>query len=169
MKKILANKKRWHGKRKRKTIKAIVIHYTGNKGDTAKNNCNYFQNPPSLTKKSSTGAHFFISSNGETIKSIPMNQIAYAVGGARQSAKGGRYYKRLTNENTVSIELCNAVNGYTDAQVRAIWKTATKTERPCRPRGKNSPNIPTNIRCFRWGTLTISAKLRISWRVRPKP
>lgn len=36
MKKILANRKRWHGKRERKTIKGIVIHYTGNKGDTAK-------------------------------------------------------------------------------------------------------------------------------------
>lgn len=43
MKKILANKKRWHGKRKRKTIKGIVIHYTGNKRDTAKNNCDYFK------------------------------------------------------------------------------------------------------------------------------
>lgn len=132
MKKILANRKRWHGKRKRKTIKGIVIHYTGNKGDTAKNNCDYFKNPPSLTKKSSIGAHFFISPNGETIKSIPMNQIAYAVGGARQSAKGGRYYKRLTNENTVSIELCNAVNGYTGAQVKAVRKTIKYIRRYCK-------------------------------------
>lgn len=132
MKKSLANKKRWHGKRERKTIKGIVIHYTGNKGDTAKNNCDYFKNDPKNTDGLTTGAHFFISPNGETIKSIPMNQIAYAVGGARQSEKGGKYYKKLTNANTVSIELCDAVNGYTDAQVQAVRKTIKYIRRYCK-------------------------------------
>lgn len=132
MKKILANRKRWHGKRNRKTVKAIIIHYTGNKGDTAKNNCDYFKKDPKNTNGLTTGAHFFISPNGETIKSIPMNQIAYSVGGARQSEKGGKYYKKLTNANTVSIELCDAVNGYTDAQVRAVRKTIKYIRRYCR-------------------------------------
>ena len=132
MKKILANKKRWHGKRKRKTVKAIIIHYTGNKGDTAKNNCDYFKKDPKNTNGLTTGAHFFISPNGETIKSIPMNQIAYSVGGGRQSEKGGKYYKKLTNANTVSIELCNAVNGYMEAQARAVRKTIKYIRRYCR-------------------------------------
>lgn len=132
MRKILANKKRWHGKRNRKVIIGVAIHATGNKGDTAKNNCDYFKKDPKHTGGLTTGAHFFISPNGETIKSIPLNQIAYAVGGGRQSAKGGRYYKRLTNENTVSIELCDAVNGYTDAQVRAVRKTLKYIRKYCK-------------------------------------
>ena len=132
MKKILANKKRWHGKRKRGAVKAVVIHYTGNKGDTAKGNCLYFQRDPKDTNNLSTGAHFFISPNGETIKSIPMNQIAYAVGGSRQSDKGGKYYKKLTNANTVSIELCDVVNGYTDAQAKAVRKTIKYIRKYCK-------------------------------------
>lgn len=132
MKKILANKKRWHGKRNRKVIIGVAIHATGNKGDTAKNNCDYFKKDPKHTGGLTTGAHFFISPNGETIKSIPMNQIAYAVGGGRQSEKGGKYYKKLTNANTISIELCNAVNGYTDAQARAVRKTLNYIRKYCK-------------------------------------
>lgn len=132
MKKILANKKRWHGKRSRKVVIGVVIHATGNKNDTAKNNCDYFKKDPKHTGGLTTGAHFFISPNGETIKSILMNQIAYAVGGGRQSEKGGKYYKKLTNANTVSIELCDAINGYTDAQARAVRKTLKYIRKYCK-------------------------------------
>lgn len=132
MKKILANRKRWHGKRKRKTVIGTVIHFTSNKGDTAKNNCDYFKKDPKYTSGLTTGAHFFISPNGDTIKSIPLNQIAYSVGGGRQSTKGGRYYKKLTNSNTVSIELCDANKGYTDAQARAVKKTLKYIRKYCK-------------------------------------
>lgn len=62
------------------TVKYIVIHYTGNKGDTAKNNADYFAN----SNTRSAGAHFFVDKAGKVYKSVNMNRSAYAVGGSIQ-------------------------------------------------------------------------------------
>lgn len=43
IKKMPAHKSCFHGKRSRKNIKYIVIHYTGNSNDTAANNGKYFR------------------------------------------------------------------------------------------------------------------------------
>ena len=43
-------------KRKRKDVKYIVIHFTANKGDTAKNNADYF----ATGNTRQVGAHFFV-------------------------------------------------------------------------------------------------------------
>lgn len=64
-------------KRKRKDVKYIVIHYTGNNGDTAKNNATYF----SKSNTREAGAHFFVGKKGAIYKSINMNRTAWAVGG----------------------------------------------------------------------------------------
>ena len=90
-------------KRDRKKIKAIVIHYTGNVGDTAINNATYF----ATTNTRYAGAHFFIDKKGEVVKSVPMNKIAYSVGGMLYNNLGGKYYTIYNNDNTVSIELCD--------------------------------------------------------------
>lgn len=105
MKKILANRNSYDPtkKRKHKEINYIVIHYTGNKNDTALNNCNYFKNQ----QERKVGAHFFID-NKEVIKSVPMNRIAWSVGGFYSNKDGsGTYYKKCTNYNSISIEVCN--------------------------------------------------------------
>ena len=107
MKYIKAHKSRLHGKRNRNSIKYIVIHYTSNVGDTALNNAMYFKrldNP-----KNQAGAHFFVDDTGECIKSIPMNQIAWSVGGCFDEK--APYYNVCTNANSVSIELANLVKG----------------------------------------------------------
>lgn len=59
-------------KRPLSNIKYIVIHYTGNKGDTAQNNLDYFAN--GNTRQA--GAHFFVDKKGNVGKSIPMNRTA---------------------------------------------------------------------------------------------
>ena len=43
-------------KRSRKDVKYIVIHYTGNTGDTAKNNADYY----ATGNTREAGAHFFV-------------------------------------------------------------------------------------------------------------
>lgn len=105
MKKIKANKNSYDAtsKRNRDSIKYIIIHYTGGTGDTARNNCLYFKRQT----ERKAGAHFFVDSN-ECIKSVNMNRTAWSVGGFYTKNNGaGKYYKKATNYNSVSIEVCN--------------------------------------------------------------
>lgn len=97
----------YDGKRDLKDIIAVVIHYTGNKGDTAKNNADYF----ATSNTRVAGAHIFVSRNGDIAYSIPIGMTAYAVGGRYSTSKGaGAYYGRITNANSVSIELCDCAS-----------------------------------------------------------
>lgn len=85
-------------------IKFIVIHYTGNNGDTAKNNADYFANGNTR----SAGAHVFVDGGKYIYKSVPLRKIAWAVGGFYTSKNGAaKYYKKCTNANSLSIEMCN--------------------------------------------------------------
>ena len=54
---------RTHGK-----VVGIVIHYTGNKSDTAKNNADFF----ATGNTRSAGAHIFIDGKGLSARSIPL-------------------------------------------------------------------------------------------------
>ena len=96
-------------KRSLKVIKKIAVHYTGNNGDTATSNCKYFQ-----TANRQASAHYFI--DDKTVAcSVPDCYTAYAVGGGKKdqgspyASKGAKYYKKYTNSNTLSIELCDPV------------------------------------------------------------
>ena len=98
---------------KEKTVKYIVIHNTGNNGDSAKNNVDYFAS----WNDRSAGAHFFVDQKGLIGRSIPMNLTAWAVG---DSGKG-TLKKDVTNYNSVSIELCDIVSKEpSDAMVEAV-------------------------------------------------
>lgn len=89
------------------SIKYIVIHYTGNDGDTAKANCNYFKNGNTRN----AGAHFFVDQYGNVVQSIDMKRTAWSVGGFFTQQNGaGTYYKRCLNSNSVSIELCDCAS-----------------------------------------------------------
>ena len=54
-----AHSSNYGGTRKLSDIKYIVVHFTGNKGDTALNNCKYFQGP-----NRHASAHCFIDGSG---------------------------------------------------------------------------------------------------------
>lgn len=95
------------GSRDLKDIIAVVIHYTGNKGDTAKNNADYF----ATSNTRAAGAHIFVSRNGDIAYSIPIEKSAYAVGGKYSTLNGaGAYYGKITNANSISIELCDCAS-----------------------------------------------------------
>lgn len=107
MKKKLANKKNYGGKRKLSLIKYLVIHYTGNNGDHDESNANYFKEH--IVKAS---AHYFVDSDSVT-QSVPDGCIAWSVGGSKYSncktTGGGKLYGKCTNSNSISIELCDDV------------------------------------------------------------
>lgn len=93
-------------KRDTKNIKYIVIHYTGNKGDTAKNNVDFF----ATGNTRQAGAHYFIDGGEYVHKSVPVNRVAWAVGGFYEKTNGAaQFYGKCTNANSLSIELCDSV------------------------------------------------------------
>ncbi len=111
------------GTRSLSHIYYIVIHYTANKGDTAKNNCNFFKN--GVTRNA--GAHFFVSQNGDVCQSIGLERAAYSVGGFVTSKYGAAsYYKKCTNTNSVSIELCDNVDKDPSVQQTSATKELVK-------------------------------------------
>ena len=75
------------------SIKYIVLHYTGNKGDTAKNNVDYFAGGDR-----SASAHYFVDDNS-IWQSVEDYNSAWAVGDGK-----GAY--GITNQNSISIEMC---------------------------------------------------------------
>ena len=94
------------GKRTASGIRYIVIHYTGNDGDTAMNNAKYYAG--NVVK---TSAHYFVDAN-EVVQSVDDLRIAWAVGGKKYPScaqtGGGTLHGRCLNANSISIELCDA-------------------------------------------------------------
>ena len=88
-------------------IMYIVIHYTGAEG-TAKNNIDYFNGG-----NRSASADFFIGQNGEIWQYNPDLKRYYSwhCGGGRQSDRGGSFYGKCKNGNSIGIELCTHKHG----------------------------------------------------------
>ena len=103
----LANRSNYGKIRALSDIKFIVVHYTGNDGDTDENNGNYFKR--NIVKAS---AHYFVDDDSIT-QSVPDDYVAYSVGGSRYSnyktTGGASLYGKATNANTLNIELCDDV------------------------------------------------------------
>lgn len=98
----IANSANYGGQRN--NIEYIVIHYTANDGDTAEANANYFKN--NVVKSS---ANYFCDDN-DIVQSVPDNRIPYSVGGKKyKNTKGGSFYGKCTNSNSLNIELCDTV------------------------------------------------------------
>lgn len=102
----LANRSNYGDKRSLNSIKYIVVHYTGNDGDSAIANANYFKSP-----NRGASAHDFIDDKN-VVNTVPHDYVAWSVGGNRypncSSTGGGKFYKTATNSNTLNIELCDS-------------------------------------------------------------
>ena len=112
-----ANRSNYGGKRNIADIKYIVIHYTANDGDTDEGNGNYFAN-----NIVGASAHYFVDDDSIT-RSVPDDYIAWAVGGNKYKyTKGGTFYGKCTNANSISIEFCdtkkNGVYDFTEATMK---------------------------------------------------
>ena len=105
VKEQLAAADNYGGTRSADAIQYLVFHYTGNDGDTAANNAAYFQN--NVVKAS---AHYFVDDT-TVYRSVPELKVAWAVGGKLYSdvreTGGGTMYGVITNQNSLSVELCD--------------------------------------------------------------
>ncbi len=77
-------------------VKYIVIHYTGNNGDTAYGNTNYFK---SVNRNAS--AHYFVDES-EIWQCVDDRDIAWHCG-----TSGTYYHKYCRNNNSIGVELCS--------------------------------------------------------------
>lgn len=102
-------------------IKYIVIHYTGNKGDTALNNVKYFKN--NVVKAS---AHYFVDQS-EIYSSVPVEDTAWHCGGNKQSKYGGKYFGKCTNSNSIGIEMC-LLDKYGNVNLKTFINTVELTK-----------------------------------------
>jgi N-acetylmuramoyl-L-alanine amidase CwlA len=92
-------------------IKYIVIHYTANNGDTAKNNADYFANNGNIL----ASAHYFVDENA-VWQSVKDTDTAYHCG-----TTGVYKHPLCRNTNSIGIEMCSRK----DANGKYYFKDAT--------------------------------------------
>jgi N-acetylmuramoyl-L-alanine amidase CwlA len=78
-------------------IKYIVVHYTGNKGDTARENCVYYHGAGR-----DASAHYFVDEN-EIWQSVADEDTAWHCG----TKTGIYYHPECRNSNSVGVEMCS--------------------------------------------------------------
>lgn len=125
-------------KRKMTDVEYIVIHNTGNRGDTAKGNANYF----ATANSRQAGAHFFIDRKGQIYKTIDLTRTAWSVGGSgyARTNGAGSYYGKCKNTNSISIELCDIVDKYpSEKQIKACKWLIKRLKKKC-------PNVKSILR-----------------------
>lgn len=79
------------------TIQWIVLHYTGNNGDTAAGNAAYFAREENLR----ASAHYFVDEN-EIYQSVSDEDTAWHCG-----SETGAYFNACRNANSIGIEMCS--------------------------------------------------------------
>ena len=93
---------------RRDKIQYIVVHYTANDGDSDEGNGNYFHN-----NIVGASAHYFVDGDSIT-QSVPDSCVAWSVGGKKYTncaqTGGGKWYGKCTNNNSISVELCDEVD-----------------------------------------------------------
>jgi len=103
---LSANPANYGGSRAASSVRYLVYHYTANKTDKAKSNAAYFKN--NIVKAS---AHYFVDEH-DIYRSVEDLKTAYSVGGRKwsdcTSTGGGSMYGKITNTNSISIEMCSS-------------------------------------------------------------
>lgn len=83
-------------------IEYIVVHYTANRGDTAKNNVDYF-----ARTVTGTSAHYFVDRNA-VMQSVDEGDTAWHCGSDHPR------HPYCRNSNSIGIEMCDSVEGVPD-------------------------------------------------------
>jgi N-acetylmuramoyl-L-alanine amidase len=90
-------------------VKGVVLHWVANPGTTAMNNRNYFENlknQKSARKDARfASAHFVIGLQGEVVRCIPENEMAYHVGAKQYTQLAFQKLGAYPNNDTLGIEL----------------------------------------------------------------
>ena len=99
----------------------IVVHWVG-AASHAKNNAKYFYG----TDRQAS-AHYFVDDNEIWQVVYTKNWASWHCGGGRQSSKGGTYFGKCKNDNSIGIEMCckKDKNGKLYISDKTIARTAT--------------------------------------------
>lgn len=87
--------------RQKSDIKYIVVHYTANNGDTARNNLDYYARE--IVK---TSAHYFVDEN-EVCCSVAWDDVAWHCGGGVYKGTTPKHYAACRNLNSIGVEMCS--------------------------------------------------------------
>jgi N-acetylmuramoyl-L-alanine amidase CwlA len=109
-------------------VKYIVIHYTGNKKDTAYANANYFKG---INRNAS--AHFFVD-NDNIYQTVALKNKAWHCGGSVY------YHKECRNTNAWGIEMCCTAGNY-KVSAKTITNTAYLTANLCKRLGISAQGV----------------------------
>lgn len=88
------------------TIKGIVVHWVANPNTTAEANRNFFESRKTGNKGFGS-AHEIIGNQGEIIRCIPENEMAYHVGSKSYQKEGIKRLSSYPNNCTYGIECCH--------------------------------------------------------------
>lgn len=77
-------------------VQYIVMHYTANNGDTAKNNCDYYHRVGGLQ----ASAHYFVDEYG-VMQSVRESDTAWHCGARAY------WHPECRNDNSIGIEMCS--------------------------------------------------------------
>lgn len=114
-------------------VEFIVMHYTGNKKDTAKNNANYFTSP-----NREASAHFFVD-DSNIYQSVELRDKAWHCGTSKTY-----YHANCRNSNSIGIEMCCTDGNYkisTKTQQNAAFLCA----RLCKTFGITAAQVDTYV------------------------
>lgn len=115
-----------------RNVSYIVIHYTGNKKDTAWANANYFQSP-----NRGASAHFFVDDR-EIYQSIELRDVAWHCG-------ANTYYHNVCrNSNSIGIEMCCTAGNYKMSKT-TITNTAHLTAYLCKQLGITADKVDAYV------------------------
>lgn len=78
----------------------IVVHFVG-AVSSAMNNAMFFYD-----KDRQASAHYFVDDNEIWQVVHTKNWVAWHCGGSRVSTKGGKYFGKCMNDNSIGIEMC---------------------------------------------------------------
>lgn len=78
-------------------IKFIVVHYTGNSGDTAYNNTKYFK-----SQNRGASAHYFVDKDS-IWQCVEDKDVAWHCGAKKY------YHSECRNSNSIGVEMCDSV------------------------------------------------------------
>ncbi len=104
--------------RGKEDIRYLVIHFTANDGDTAKNNADYF-----ARAEISTSAHYFVDEN-EVWQSVRDADIAWHCG-----TRGVYFHPYCRNANSIGIEMCSIIRNGVYVIPEDTMKRAAKLTR----------------------------------------
>lgn len=107
-------------------VRGVVVHWVANPNSSAEANRNFFENRK-FGKTGYGSAHYIIGLNGDVIRCIPENEMAYHVGSETYTKEALSKLSTYPNNCTIGIECCHVDwNGkMTDATYNTLVELAT--------------------------------------------